>query len=77
MRMVGMVRRERGWRDLWLAITRWRRPAEAEAAVEVALRDIDLAAFGGLDGPIAYGIEADRREGRPSRRQRLRPLLDI
>ncbi|WP_260682915.1 hypothetical protein [Rhizobium laguerreae] len=48
-----------------------RRRAEPEPAVEVALRDSDLA-FGGFDGPMTYGLEAERREGRPSRRRRLR-----
>ncbi|WP_245294304.1 hypothetical protein [Rhizobium aegyptiacum] len=55
---------------------RRRRSTEAEAVVDVALRDIDLAAFGGLDSPTGYGIVADRREGRPSRSKR-RELRDF
>ena len=69
MTMVGAVARRRGWRGLWLAIAGRRRRAEAEAMVEVALRDVDLAAFG---GPTAYGLEADRHEGRRLRRKPLR-----
>ncbi|MFF0948655.1 hypothetical protein ACFYE9_13550 [Rhizobium leguminosarum] len=70
--MVGAMIRQRGWHDLWLAITgRRQRRAEPEAAVEVALRDSDLA-FGGYDGPMTYGLEADRREGRPLRRRQPR-----
>lgn len=69
MTMVGAASRRRGWRDLWLAITGRRGRAEPEAIVEVALRDIDLAAFG---GPIAYGLEADRREGKRLRRKPMR-----
>lgn len=72
MAMVGTVTRQRGWYDLWLAITGWRRRAKPEATVEVALRDTDLAASAGFDGHLAYGLETDRREGRPSRRRRLR-----
>ncbi|MBB4574027.1 hypothetical protein GGI59_001688 [Rhizobium lentis] len=66
MTMVGAESRRRGWRGLWLRITGRRGRAEPEAMVEVALRDIDLAAFG---GPSAYGLEADRREGRRMRRK--------
>ncbi|MEI1252346.1 hypothetical protein [Rhizobium aouanii] len=40
--------------------------------MEVALRDSDLAVFGGFDGPMTYRLEAERREGRPLRRRRLR-----
>ncbi|PDT15292.1 hypothetical protein CO670_19035 [Rhizobium sp. J15] len=66
MTVVGAMSRRRGWRGLWLAITGRRGRAEPEAMVEVALRDIDLAAFG---GPAAYGLEADRQEGRRLRRK--------
>lgn len=72
MSIMGTMMHEHGWYDLWLAITGRRRRTEPEAAVEVALRDSDLAAFGGFDGPMAYGLEAERREGRPLRRRRLR-----
>ncbi|MFW8645745.1 hypothetical protein ACOJBO_40050 [Rhizobium beringeri] len=34
---------ERRWHDLWLVITGRLRRSEPEAAVEVALRDSDLA----------------------------------
>ncbi|MBY5738816.1 hypothetical protein [Rhizobium leguminosarum] len=71
MTVIGALPGRRGWHDLWLAITGRRRHAEPEPAVEVALRDSDLA-FGGFDGPMTYGLEAERREGRPSRRRRLR-----
>ncbi len=64
--------RERGWYDLWLAITGQQRRTEPEAAVKVALRDSDLAVLGGFDGPMTYRLEAERREGRPLRRRRLR-----
>ncbi|TAU82740.1 hypothetical protein ELI30_05110 [Rhizobium leguminosarum] len=67
----GMMMRESRWHDLWLLITGRQRRTEPEAAVEVALRDSDLA-FGGLTGPINCGLEAERREGRPLRRRRLR-----
>ncbi|MGO6817948.1 hypothetical protein ACCS67_24065 [Rhizobium brockwellii] len=63
--------RQRRWDDLWLVITGRQRRAEPKAAVEVALRDSYLA-FGGLPGPMTYGLEADRREGRPLRRRQLR-----
>jgi hypothetical protein len=69
--MMGVVTREHGWHDLWLAITGRHRRPEPEAAVEVALCDSDLA-FGGFDGQVTYGLEADWREGRSSRRRRLR-----
>lgn len=72
MAMVGSVTCQRGWFDLWLAITGRRRRAEPQINVEVTLRDIDLAALGGFDGQTAYGLEADRREGRPSQHGRLR-----
>ncbi|MGR9210609.1 hypothetical protein ACU8KG_05390 [Rhizobium leguminosarum] len=71
MTIGGTMMRGRGWHDLWLAITGRQRRTEPEAAVEVALRDSDLA-FGGLPGPITYGLEADRREGRPFRRRQPR-----
>ncbi|MGR9245233.1 hypothetical protein [Rhizobium leguminosarum] len=67
----GMMMRESRWHDLWLLITGRQRLTEPEAAVEVALRDSDLA-FGGLPGPMTYGLEAERREGRPLRRGQLR-----
>ncbi|WP_244956092.1 hypothetical protein [Rhizobium changzhiense] len=67
--MMGTMMRERRWHDLWVAITGRQRRTEPEAAVEVALRDSDLAVFG---GQTTYGLEADRREGRPLRRRRLR-----
>ncbi|WP_246799861.1 hypothetical protein [Rhizobium indicum] len=70
--MMGTMMREHGWYDLWLAITGRQRRTEPEAAVEVALRDSDLAAFGGLPGQTTYGLDAERREGRPLRRRRLR-----
>lgn len=77
MSMVGTMTRQRSWRDLWLAITgRWTQ-ADAETAVEVALQDMDLAAFEGLDGRMAYGIQADQREGRPLWRRRLREPLGL
>lgn len=72
MAMMGADTRQHGWYDLWLAVTGRQRHAEPETTVEVALRDTDLAAFGGFDGQIAYGLEADQREGRSSRRRRLR-----
>ncbi|MBY5561870.1 hypothetical protein HFO59_15380 [Rhizobium leguminosarum] len=71
MTEMGALPRRRGWHDLWLAITGRQRRGEPESAVEVALRDSDLA-FGGLPGPMTYGLEADRREGRPLRRSQLR-----
>ncbi|MBY5771602.1 hypothetical protein HFN63_15995 [Rhizobium leguminosarum] len=74
MTIGGTMMRERGWHDLWLVITGRQRRGEPEAAVEVALRDSDLA-FGSFDGPMTYGLEADRREGRPSgRRQPREPI---
>ena len=66
--MMGVVTREHGWHDLWLAITGRHRRPEPEAAVEVALRDSDLA----FDGQVTSGLQAERREGRSSRRRRLR-----
>ncbi|WP_246802077.1 hypothetical protein [Rhizobium leguminosarum] len=64
--MVGAMIRQRDWHDLLLAITgRRQRRAEPEAAVDVALRDSDLA-FGSFDGPMTYGLEADRRGSRPA-----------
>ncbi|WP_245462665.1 MULTISPECIES: hypothetical protein [Rhizobium] len=71
MTIGGTMMRERRWHDLWLVITGRLRRTEPEAAVEVALRDSDLA-FGGLPGPMTYGLEADRREGRPLRRRQPR-----
>ncbi|MBY5313893.1 hypothetical protein GR210_06405 [Rhizobium leguminosarum] len=71
MTIGGTMMRERRWQDLWLVIMGWQRRTEPEATVEVALRDSDIA-FGGYDGPITYGLEADRREGRPLGRGRLR-----
>ncbi|MGR9503116.1 hypothetical protein [Rhizobium leguminosarum] len=71
MTIGGTMMRGRGWHDLWLAITGRQRRAEPEAAVEVALRDSDLA-FGGLPGQMTYGLEADRREGRLLRRRQPR-----
>ncbi|OAV50333.1 hypothetical protein A6U98_23120 [Rhizobium sp. WYCCWR10014] len=71
MTIEGMMMRESRWHDLWLFITVRQRRTEPEAAVEVALQDSDLA-FGGLPGPMTYGLEAERREGRPLRRRRLR-----
>ncbi|MBY5841263.1 hypothetical protein J3P71_07960 [Rhizobium leguminosarum] len=72
MTVMGALPRRRGWDDLWLAITGRQRRAAPEAAVEVALRDSDLAVFGCFDGPVTYGLEVERREGRPLRRRRLR-----
>ncbi|WP_246697968.1 hypothetical protein [Rhizobium sp. WYCCWR 11128] len=69
--MMGTMMREHRWHDLWLVITGRQRRTEPEAAVEVALRDSDLA-FGGFDGLMTYGLEADRREGRPLRRRQPR-----
>ncbi|MBX4862303.1 hypothetical protein G9X64_00275 [Rhizobium sophorae] len=71
MTIGGTMMREHRWHDLWLAITGRQRRTEPEATVEVALQDSDLA-FGSFDGPMTYGLEADRREGRPLRRRRLR-----
>ncbi|MGR9169144.1 hypothetical protein [Rhizobium sp. KDH_Rht_773_N] len=73
--MVGATTRQRSWRDLWLAITGRQTQAEPGAAEEVALLDLDLAAFEGLDGRMAYGLRADQREGRPLRRRRLREFV--
>ncbi|NKK63231.1 hypothetical protein [Rhizobium leguminosarum] len=58
MTVMDALPRRRGWHDLWLAITGRQRRGEPEAAVEVALRDTDLAAFG---GQMTYGLEAERR----------------
>ncbi|MBN9984116.1 hypothetical protein HFO68_02410 [Rhizobium laguerreae] len=69
MTVMGALPRRRGWHDLRLAITGRQRRGEPE---EVALRDSDLAVFGGFDGPMTYRLEAERREGRPLRRRRLR-----
>ncbi|MBB4442129.1 MULTISPECIES: hypothetical protein [Rhizobium] len=71
MAIEGTMMRERRWHDLWLFITVRQRRTEPEAAVEVALQDSDLA-FGGLTGPMTYGLESERREGRPLRRRQLR-----
>lgn len=54
--MMRTVTRERGWYDLWLAMTGRQRRTEPEAAVEVALRDSDLA-FGSFDGQVTSGLE--------------------
>ncbi|MBY5702673.1 hypothetical protein HFO38_08040 [Rhizobium leguminosarum] len=72
MTEMGALPRRRGWHDLWLAITGRQRRAAPEPVVEVALRDSDLAVFGGFDGPMTYRLAAERREGRPLRRRRLR-----
>lgn len=77
MTMVAATTRQRSWRDLWLAITGRHTQAEPEAAVEVALQDMDLAGFEGLDGRMAYGLQADQRKGRPSRRGRLREPVGL
>ncbi|MBB4507779.1 hypothetical protein ACC713_17765 [Rhizobium johnstonii] len=68
MTIGGTMMRQRRWHDLWLVITGRQRRGEPEAAVEVALRDSDLA----FDGQMTYGLDADRREGRPLRRRRPR-----
>lgn len=68
--MTEAVMRQRGWRELWLAITR--RPRAEPEVEEVALLDIDLAAFEGLDGRLAYGLKADRRAGGALRHGRPR-----
>ncbi len=70
--MVETMTRQRSWRDLWFAITGRRSQTEPESAVEVALQDMDLGAFEGLDDGMAYGLQADQRKGRPSWRKRLR-----
>lgn len=75
--MVGAMTRQRNWSDLWLAISGRQTRAEAETAVEVALQDMDLAAFEDLDGRMAYGLQADQREGRPMRRRRLREPVGL
>jgi hypothetical protein len=62
--------RRRGWRELWLAITG--RPRAEPGVEEVALLDIDIAAFESLGGHLAYGLKADRRAGRALRRRRRR-----
>lgn len=78
MTMVGAIMRQHSWRDLWLAIAgRQEAQAELESAEEVALQDMDLAAFEGLDGRMAYGLQADQRKGRPSRRGRLREPVGL
>ncbi|WP_245487053.1 hypothetical protein [Rhizobium leguminosarum] len=43
MMIGGTMMRQRRWHDLWLVITGRQRRGEPEAAVEVALRDSDLA----------------------------------
>jgi len=75
--MVGAMTRQHGWRDLWLAITGRQTQAEQETAVEVALQDMDLAAFEDLDGRMAYGLQADQHKGRPLRRRRLREPVGL
>lgn len=75
--MVGVMTRQRSWRDLWLAITGRQTQAEPEAAVEVALQDMDLAAFEDLDSRMAYGLRADQRKGRPLWRRRLREPVGL
>ncbi len=75
--MVGAMTRRHSWRDLWLAITGRQTQAEPEAAVEVALQDMDLAAFEDLDRRMAYGLQADQRKGRPLRRRRLREPVGL
>ncbi|WP_253958267.1 hypothetical protein [Rhizobium sp. WYJ-E13] len=70
--MVGAMMRQRSWRDLWLAIAGRRTQADTETVVEVALQDMDLAAFEGLDGRMAYGLQADQRKWRLLWRRRLR-----
>ncbi len=77
MTMVGAIMRQHCWRDLWLAIAGRQAQAELESAEEVALQDMDLAAFEGLDGRMAYGLQADQRKGRPSRRGRLREHVGL
>ncbi len=77
MTMVGAIMRQHSWRDLWLAIAGRQAQAELESAGEVALQDMDLAAFEGLDGRMAYGLQADQRKGRPSRRGRLREPVGL
>jgi len=69
--------RQHSWRDLWLAIAGRQAQAELESAEEVALQDMDLATFEGLDGRMAYGLQADQRKGRPSRRGRLREPVGL
>jgi hypothetical protein len=75
--MVGAMTRRRSWRDLWLAIKGQQTQAEPEAAVEVALQDMDLAAFEDLDRRMAYGLQADQRKARPLRRRRLREPVGL
>jgi len=75
--MVGAMMRQRSWRDLWLAITGRRTQAGTETVVEVALQDMDLAAFGSLDGRMAYGLQADQRKRRPFWRRRLREPVGL
>jgi hypothetical protein len=70
MSMTERMTRRRGWRELWLAITG--RPRAEPGVEEVALLDIDIAAFESLGGHLAYGLKADRRAGRALRRRRLR-----
>jgi hypothetical protein len=75
--MVGAMTRHLRWHDLWFTITGRRLKAEPETAVVVALQDIDLGAFEDFDGRMAYGLEADRRKRRPSRRKRLRKPVGL
>lgn len=77
MSMVGAMMRQRSWRGLWLAIAGRRTQADAETVVEVALQDMDLAAFEGLDGRMAYGLQADQRKWRPLWRRRLREPVGL
>ena len=75
--MVGAMTRQRSWRDLWLAIAGRRTQANTETVVEVALQDMDPAAFESLDGRMAYGLQADQREWRPLWRRRLREPVGL
>ncbi|MBB3392608.1 hypothetical protein FHT82_005395 [Rhizobium sp. BK275] len=75
--MVGVMTRRRSWRDLWLAIAGRRTQAEPETVVEVALQDMDLAAFEDLDGRMAYGLQADQRRQRPLWRRLLREPVGL
>lgn len=75
MRMTERMTRRRGWRELWLAITG--RPRAEPGVEEVALLDIDIAAFESLGGHLAYGLKADRRAGRALRRRRLREPVGL
>lgn len=77
MSMVGTMMRRRSRRYLWLAIAGRRTQAEPETVVEVALQDMDLAAFEGLDGRMAYGLQADQRKRHPLWRRRLREPVGL